>query len=215
MPDCIWVVVYVVTAYTSLLMCASASMGTDSHVYADCVHARAWRWRFLPSLYPGFPPRPIKHRAARLQGWLAMGPSLSSSPLRSAHLRFPWLHTTLISLQKCNILCIIVSSYGLSGFILSKALCWLQKKRKKKRRKIKCTVGEFYSKTRCPWKTKHQYLSSGVTRDRCIQCYKKAKQNKKSLNFTSRKFNLKTYRQFAFLWRFGEPAWAHWADCHR
>lgn len=135
---------------------------------------------FLPSLYPGFPPRPIKHRAARLQGWLAMGPSLSSSPLGSAHLRFPWLHTTLISLQKCNILCIIVSSYGLSGFILSKALCWLQKIKKEKRRKIKCTVGEFYSKTRCPWKTKHQYLSSGVTRDRCIQCYKKAKQNKKT-----------------------------------
>lgn len=47
---------------------------------------------FLPSI-PGCPLRPIKQRAARLQGWLALSPSLSSSPSGSAHLRFPWLHT--------------------------------------------------------------------------------------------------------------------------
>lgn len=46
---------------------------------------------FLPSI-PVAPLRPIKQRAARLQGWLALSPSLSSSPSRSALLRFHWLH---------------------------------------------------------------------------------------------------------------------------
>lgn len=73
------------------------------------------------------------------------------------------------------------------------------KQKEKKRRKIKCTVGEFVSKTRCPWKTKHQYLSSAVTRDRCIQCCKK-KQKTSTLLLESLIWRLTGNLHFMEIW---------------
>lgn len=85
-----------------------------------CVYACVCRWDFCP-LVPSCPLRPIRRSSARLQGWLALSPSLSSSPWGSAHLMFPWLHTN--PLQNCIILCVTATGWGLKAFIRPKASC--------------------------------------------------------------------------------------------
>lgn len=86
--------------------------------WPPCVHACVCRWDFCP-LIPSCPLRPIRRSSARLQGWLALSPSLSSSPWGSAHLMFPWLHTN--PLQNCIILCVTATGWGLKAFIRPKA----------------------------------------------------------------------------------------------